>query len=91
MYSISQGVLEQWVFTESSLDNWTCINGGMDRITNGMLQIIKSKPMMNTSVPGILPASNGQLTLDFNNGSIQSTCGPVKPSIRRYDPIEYAS
>jgi monoamine oxidase len=66
MYSMSQGVLEQWVFTESSLDNWTCINGGMDRITNGMLQLLKHKPVMNSPVTAIRPGANGQLSLHYN-------------------------
>jgi hypothetical protein len=65
-YSMSQGVLEQWIFTESKLDDWTCINGGMDRITNGMRQIIKSKPILNSPVTAIKPVSNGQLSLQFN-------------------------
>ena len=66
MYSMSQGVLEQWVFTESKLDNWTCINGGMDRIANGMLQLVKNKPIMKSPVTAIRPASNGQLGVSAN-------------------------
>jgi len=66
MYSMSQSVLEEWIFSEAPLDSWTCINGGMDRLTNGMLQIIKNKPIMNTPVTAILPAENQQLRLKFN-------------------------
>ena len=65
MYSMSQGVLEEWVFTQSGL-NWTCINGGMDRITNGMLQVIKNKPFMNSPVTAIAPVSNVSLSLLVN-------------------------
>ena len=65
-YSMPQGVLEQWVFTESSLDNWTCIRGGMDRITHGMQQIIKNKPVLNSRVTAIKPCSNGELALEYN-------------------------
>lgn len=68
MYSMSQGVLEQWVFTESSLDNWTCINGGMDRITHGMEQIISSKPILNSPVTAIKPALSGQLSVEIEDG-----------------------
>ncbi|KAL5351985.1 hypothetical protein ACLOAV_003848 [Pseudogymnoascus australis] len=67
MYSMSQGVLEQWVFTESSLDNWTCINGGMDRITHGMEQIISSKPILNSPVTAIKPALGGQLSVETDD------------------------
>ncbi|KFX88596.1 hypothetical protein V490_07535 [Pseudogymnoascus sp. VKM F-3557] len=72
MYSMSQGVLEQWVFTESSLDNWTCINGGMDRITHGMEQIIKSKPILNSPVTAIKPAAHGQLSVEIDNDKEQT-------------------
>lgn len=66
MYSMSQGVLEQWIFTESRLDNWTCIRGGMDRITYGMQQIIKNKPILNAPVTAIKSDSSGQLNLQYN-------------------------
>lgn len=66
MYSMSQGVLEQWVFTESRLDNWTCIRGGMDRLTHGMAQIIKHKPILNSPVTAIKPCASGELTLKYN-------------------------
>ncbi|KFY35840.1 hypothetical protein V494_05565 [Pseudogymnoascus sp. VKM F-4513 (FW-928)] len=66
MYSMSQGVLEQWIFTESSLDNWTCVNGGMDRLTYGMEQIISSKPILNSQVTAIKPASDGQLSVEID-------------------------
>lgn len=69
MYSMSQGALTQWIFTESSIDNWTCINGGMDRITYGMEQIISSKPILNSPVTAIKPASGGQLSLEIDNGN----------------------
>jgi Flavin containing amine oxidoreductase len=65
-YSMPQGVLEQWVFTESSLDNWTCIRGGMDRITHGMHEILKNKPVLNSRVTAIKPVSNGQLAITYN-------------------------
>lgn len=65
-YSMSQGVLEQWVFTESSLDNWTCIRGGMDRITYGMQQIIDNKPILNSPVTAIKPLANGELGVLVN-------------------------
>lgn len=71
MYSMSQGALTQWIFTESSIDNWTCINGGMDRITYGMEQIISSKPILNSPVTAIKPASGGQLSLEIDNGNGQ--------------------
>jgi hypothetical protein len=65
-YSMPQGVLEQWVFTESSLDNWTCIQGGMDRITHGIQQIIKNKPVLRSRVTAIKPCPNGELALSYN-------------------------
>jgi monoamine oxidase len=66
MYSMSQSVLEEWIFTEANLSSWTCLNGGMDRLTNGMLQIIKNKPIMSSPVTAIQPGSNGQIGVIFN-------------------------
>ncbi|KAH6714834.1 L-amino acid oxidase [Leptodontidium sp. MPI-SDFR-AT-0119] len=80
MYSMSQSVLEEWIFSEAPLDSWTCINGGMDRLTNGMLQIIKNKPIMNTPVTSILPATNQQLQLTFN-GTQEKTYAHVISTI----------
>ncbi|KFZ00613.1 hypothetical protein V501_10597 [Pseudogymnoascus sp. VKM F-4519 (FW-2642)] len=50
------------------IDNWTCINGGMDRITHGMEQIISSKPILNSPVTAIKPASGGRLSVEIDNG-----------------------
>ena len=66
MYSMSQSVLEEWIFTEVTPSEWTCINGGMDRLTNGMLQIIKNKPIMNSPVSAIFPAEDGQIGVVYN-------------------------
>lgn len=65
-YSMSQGVLEQWVFTESRLEDWTCIRGGMDRITHGIERILKNKPILQARVTAIKPCSNGELHLRYN-------------------------
>ena len=64
MYSISQGVLEEWIFTVAQ--NWTCINGRMDRITYGMTEIIKNRPIIVSQVTAIKPDGIGGLTVAVN-------------------------
>ncbi|KAF2673077.1 flavin-containing amine oxidase [Microthyrium microscopicum] len=65
-YSLSQAVLEQWIFNSAPLDSWTAIEGGMDRITYGMTQILKNKPLLNKwllnkSVSSLVGQSDGQI------------------------------
>jgi len=50
----------------TNISEWTCINGGMDRITNGMLQIIESKTIMDSPVSSLLTLGNCQVSLIVN-------------------------
>jgi phytoene dehydrogenase-like protein len=70
MYSMSQGVLEQWIFTQSGT-NWTCINGGMDRIISGMIKIIKKRVAFNSKVTAIAPGSGNGLRVTINGNRIK--------------------
>lgn len=66
MYSMSQSVLEQWVFTSTGTNGWTAINGGMDMLTKGMELIIKNKPQLDSRVTDITPCADGSLNIVVN-------------------------
>lgn len=65
-YSLTQAVLEQWVFTSSDINNWTAINGGMDKLTNGMYDLLKEKPVLNSRVTQITNNTDGTMNLVVN-------------------------
>ncbi|KAG7423077.1 putative bifunctional amine oxidase [Fusarium oxysporum f. sp. raphani] len=52
-HSMSQAVMEEWIFYSADANNWTLINGGMDMLTKGMTHIIKNKPVLNHRVTNI--------------------------------------
>ncbi|PHH90838.1 hypothetical protein CDD83_2504 [Cordyceps sp. RAO-2017] len=68
-YALSQGVLEQWIFFEAPLDSWVCVEGGMDRITDGMVKIISKPVETRKRVTAIRPAhgGDGALTVVIND------------------------
>ncbi|KAF9875231.1 l-amino acid oxidase [Colletotrichum karsti] len=66
MYSMSQAVLEQWIFASADINNWSLINGGMDMLTKGMTLIAKNKPILNNRVTDIKKNSDGTLKLTVN-------------------------
>lgn len=67
MYSMSQSVLEEWVFTSTGSDGWTAINGGMDMIIKGMNLIIENKPKLHSRVTAITPGlADGTLNIVVN-------------------------
>ncbi|EOO00388.1 putative l-amino acid oxidase protein [Phaeoacremonium minimum UCRPA7] len=66
MYSMSQAILEEWIFTSANISNWSLINGGMDRLTYGMNLIIKNKPVMHNRVTDIKKTSDYNLTVVVN-------------------------
>lgn len=66
-YSMSQAVLEQWIFSSSSINEWTAINGGMGKITDGMCEIIKNKPILNSRVTKISTNTDGTMNLVVND------------------------
>lgn len=68
-YSMSQAVLEEWVFTSSDITKWTAINGGMGKVTDGMYEIIKTKPQFKSRVTQISKNDDGTLSLGINGGA----------------------
>jgi len=64
--SLSQATLEAWIFDASSLDSWKCVEGGMDRIINGMVKILKNQVLTSKRVTGLKPGSNGSVTVVVN-------------------------
>lgn len=57
MYSMTQSVLEEWIFAGYDIKKWTAINGGMSMLTNGMNLIVKNAPILNSRVTDIKPGS----------------------------------
>ena len=66
MYSMSQSVLEQWIFSSADINNWSLINGGMDRLTHGMNAVIKNKPVLHNRVTDIKKTSDCSLKVIVN-------------------------
>ncbi|KAL0937082.1 L-amino acid oxidase [Colletotrichum truncatum] len=66
MYSMSQAVLEEWIFDSVDPENWSLINGGMDMLTKGMNLIIKNKPKLHSRVTDIKKNSDGTLKVLVN-------------------------
>jgi monoamine oxidase len=67
-YSLSQAVLEQWIFNSAPLDSWTAIEGGMDRITYGMTKALGNKPILGKKVVGLVGNSNKTVTAVIAGG-----------------------
>ncbi|KAI8284066.1 hypothetical protein K4K60_002228 [Colletotrichum sp. SAR11_57] len=67
MYSMSQAVLEQWIFSSADINNWSLINGGMDMLTKGMTLVAKNKPILNNKVTDIRKNSDGTLKVVVNS------------------------
>ncbi|KAK7728877.1 hypothetical protein SLS53_009340 [Cytospora paraplurivora] len=65
--SMSQSVLEEWIFTSADINKWTAINGGMDMITKGLSPIVKNKPIIDSRVTAITSnAADGTLNITVN-------------------------
>ena len=67
-YSVAQAVLEQWIFNSASLDSWTAMEEGIDRITHGMANILKNPPVMNKRVVALVGNDNGTVTANTSDG-----------------------
>ncbi|KAF4829006.1 putative bifunctional amine oxidase [Colletotrichum siamense] len=67
MYSMSQAVLEQWIFSSADINNWSLINGGMDMLTKGMTLVAENKPILNNKVTDIRKNSDGTLKVVVNS------------------------
>ncbi|TDZ99586.1 putative bifunctional amine oxidase [Colletotrichum sidae] len=66
MYSMSQAVMEQWIFDSADINDWSLINGGMDMLTKGMNLIVKNKPVLRNRVTDIRKKSDGTLKVLVN-------------------------
>ncbi|OBR14723.1 L-amino acid oxidase [Colletotrichum higginsianum IMI 349063] len=66
MYSMSQAVLEQWIFDSADINKWTLINGGMDMLTKGMNLVVKNKPVLHNRVTDIKKGPSGTLKVVVN-------------------------
>ncbi|GKT47603.1 putative bifunctional amine oxidase [Colletotrichum spaethianum] len=66
MMSMSQAVLEQWIFDGYNISDWSLINGGMDMLTKGMNLIVKNKPVLHNRVTDIKKSPNGTLKIVVN-------------------------
>ena len=64
--SLAQATLESWIFDEYPLDSWHCVEGGMDRIINGMVKIIKNPVVTSKRVTALKPSSEGGLAVIIN-------------------------
>lgn len=65
-YSLGQAVIEQWVFSESPLDSWLSVEGGMDRLIDGMVKIIRKSVETKKRVTAIKPAGTSGLSVIIN-------------------------
>ncbi|GJC89387.1 putative bifunctional amine oxidase DDB_G0291301 [Colletotrichum liriopes] len=66
MMSMSQAVLEQWIFDGYNISNWSLINGGMDMLTKGMNLIVKNKPVLHNRVTDIKKSPDSTLKIIVN-------------------------
>jgi monoamine oxidase len=64
--SLSQATLEAWIFDETPLNSWQAVEGGMDRIINGMVKILKNSVVTSKRVTGLKPGVNGSVTVVIN-------------------------
>lgn len=52
--SMTQSVMDDWIFSHADTGlAYTAINGGMDMITKGMIQIVRNKPVVNSRVTAV--------------------------------------
>ncbi|EQL03614.1 amine oxidase (flavin-containing) [Ophiocordyceps sinensis CO18] len=65
-YSLSEAVMEQWIFYEAPLSSWKCVEGGMGRIVDGLVKIISKTVETTKRVTAIKPADSGALKVVIN-------------------------
>lgn len=65
-YSLSEAVMEQWIFYEAPLSSWKCVEGGMGRIVDGLVKIISKTVETTRRVTAIKPADSGALKVVIN-------------------------
>jgi phytoene dehydrogenase-like protein len=65
--SLAEEVMGTWIFNAAPLSSWQCVEGGMDRITSGMVKVLKKNITMSTRVVAIKKGLNGTVTLVTNS------------------------
>jgi monoamine oxidase len=65
--SLAQAVIEQWIFTAAPLDSWVTINGGFERLINGLLKVLRTQPKLYNRVTAIKPGRADSLTVVVNH------------------------
>jgi monoamine oxidase len=70
--SLAQAVIEQWIFTAAPLDSWVTVNGGFERLINGLLKVLHKPPKLLNRVTAIKPGRADSLTVVVNHTSEHS-------------------
>jgi monoamine oxidase len=70
--SLAQAVIEQWIFTAAPLDSWVTVNGGFQRLINGLLKVLQTQPNLHHRVTAIKPGRADSLTVVVNYTSEHS-------------------
>lgn len=65
-YSLGQAVIEQWVFSETPLNHWFSVEGGMDRLVVAMTKVIHKTVETKKRVTAIQPAEGNNLKVIIN-------------------------
>ncbi|KAJ6784854.1 hypothetical protein PWT90_10295 [Aphanocladium album] len=65
-YSLGQAVIEQWIFSETPSGSWSNVEGGMDRLIDGMTKVIHKTVETKKRVTAIQPAGKGNLKVVIN-------------------------
>ncbi|KAJ3494500.1 hypothetical protein NLG97_g4039 [Lecanicillium saksenae] len=65
-YSLGQAVIEQWIFSETPLGNWYNVEGGMDRLIDGMTKVIRKTVETKKRVTAIRRTGKGSLKVVIN-------------------------
>ena len=53
-------MLEAWILDKTPVDKWKTIEGGMDRLVNGMVKILDTdKTLTSKRVTGLQPSPDG--------------------------------
>ncbi|KAH8662544.1 flavin-containing amine oxidase [Xylariales sp. PMI_506] len=64
--SLSQAVMEQWIFESAPPESWRCVEGGMERLINGMVKVIQNPVVTSKRVTGLKPGPDNTVTVVIN-------------------------
>lgn len=65
-WSLPQAVLEAWILDKTPLDKWKTVEGGMDRLVNGMVKILDKPVLKSKRVTGLKPGPDGGVMAVIN-------------------------